>query len=73
MAISKKNKVNYNSKRIKFSNTLAEEEASNYQASIKQDPIERIKETVKLILRVYGLTRSDLISSKNSNKITFKR
>ncbi|MBK7310942.1 MAG: hypothetical protein IPI93_09160 [Sphingobacteriaceae bacterium] len=72
MAKSKKPSVKYRSERISVFDSVAEQEASSYQAISKEDPVKRIKETVKLILKVYGYTNQSLKSRKSSNKITFE-
>ena len=49
------------------------EEAKEYeiQQIIEQDPIERLRNTVNLILRVYGVTREELENIPRDRKITF--
>jgi|GEM_PF-3834730 len=43
------------------------------EASLKQTPEERIRETVELILRVYGVTREELSNRKEKLKLTITR
>lgn len=71
MAKSKKKNIAYRSPKIKIFDSIAEEQASNYKAIKRQDPAERIKETVKLILKVYGFTKKSLKARKSSNRIIF--
>jgi hypothetical protein len=47
-----------------------EEQAEAETAEVAlQPPLERIRETVELILRVYGVTREQLNNRKRSNRI----
>ena len=47
------------------------EEAAEAEAAdnARQAPLDRIKETVELILRVYGVTREELMNRKKNLKI----
>lgn len=55
--------------RMVFFNSFEEQEEYNLKKTANQDSIERIKETVQLILRVYGFTEETLRSRKCSNEI----
>jgi hypothetical protein len=67
-----KAKVKYSLKRIKIFDSVNEQEIENYKAISKQHPIDRIRETVKLIIKVYGYSYKSLKERKPENKITFK-
>ncbi len=79
MAKKKINKLNklseppvaYRSNRIKTFASFEEQEKFNYEEVLKQKPLDRIRETVKLILRVYGFTRKSLKERKLDNRIYF--
>lgn len=60
--MSNQNKIN-----IFFSNE--EEQEFNYLKILNQNPIDRIKETVALILRVYPIKKK----TKGNNRINFER
>lgn len=60
--MSTQNKIN-----IFFSNE--EEQEFNYLKILNQNPIDRIKETVALILRVYPIKEK----TKGNNRINFER
>jgi hypothetical protein len=53
-----------------FSSMEQQEKYQNIQQK-EQLPIERIKETVKLILRIYNTSRTELKNNKNSDRIFF--
>jgi hypothetical protein len=70
----KNNKINgpssnYKNSKIVFFSSFAEEEEYNLKKNAEQNPVERIRETVQLILRVYGYTEETLRSRQRSNKI----
>ncbi len=62
-------KKDKNKKRIVFFNSFEEQEEYNASVAATQNPVERIKETVHLILRVYGFTQDTLRERKSSNEI----
>ena len=47
-----------------------EAERANAAEAAKQPPLERIKETVELILRVYGVTREQLMANRKKLHLT---
>lgn len=56
-------------RRITIFNSFEDAKSSEYLQIIKQDPIQRLRETVSLILRAYGINRELLNSRKTVNKI----
>jgi len=56
-------------KKIRIYTSFDEQAAAEAADVAKQPPMERIKETVELILRVYGVTREQLNNRKRSNRI----
>lgn len=58
---------------LKIFSSFEEAEVFNIKNILKQSHAERIRETVELILRVYGLTREQLNERKRDNKITILR
>lgn len=54
---------------IKIFNSLAEAREEEVKYVVSQKPVDRIKETVQLILRVYPLNRK----AKNTNRIYFDK
>ena len=58
-----------NKPRIRIYKSFEEQAADEAAEVAAQPPLQRIKETVELILRVYGVTREDLINRKRSNRI----
>lgn len=56
--------------RIKIFNSLDESKQDEINYIINQSPIERLRQTVELILRVYNVTRESLKEKKQSNRIT---
>lgn len=69
------NKVNepLASHSIKIFSSFEEAEIFQIKSILKQSPAERIRDTVELILRVYGFTREQLKERKSDNKITILR
>ena len=63
--------VAYNSNRIKVFSSFDEQEKFDNAEILKQDPLERIRETVKLILKVYGFTQKSLKERKKDTRIYF--
>jgi hypothetical protein len=59
-----------NNRRIKIFNSLEESKQDEINYIINQSPIERLRQTVELILRVYNVTRESLKEKKQSNRIT---
>ena len=60
----------YNNK-IHFFHSFAEAEDFENRAIALQDPIQRLRDTVRLILRVYGFTRVQLNARIRDNTINF--
>ncbi|HMG14558.1 MAG TPA: hypothetical protein VK590_03860 [Saprospiraceae bacterium] len=58
---------------VKIFSSFEEAELSEIQAILKQDPIERLRETVELILRVYGVSREELKTWPPFKRITFTK
>lgn len=56
----------------RFFSSFEEEEQYRIQQVLEQPPLERIRETVELILRVYGFTRQQLNERKPDNTITIR-
>ena len=65
--------VGYRKTNLRIYHSFEEAEAGEIEESAKRDPVERIRDTVKLILRVYGYTQEELYAQKTSNKITITR
>ena len=57
-------------KRIKIFTSLEESKQNEINYIINQSPIERLRQTVELIFRVYNVTRESLKEKKYSNRIT---
>jgi hypothetical protein len=55
--------------RIKIFNSLEESEQDKINYIINQSPVERLRQTVELILRVYNVTRESLKEKKHSKRI----
>jgi hypothetical protein len=62
-----------NKRKIRIYTSLEEQAEAEAADAAKQAPIERIRETVELILRVYGVTREELKNRKKSNRINIIR
>lgn len=79
MAKSKKKKNEVNEpaveygRGLKFFNSFEEQKEYEIQEVLKQSPAQRIKETVELILRVYGFTRESLRKRMPDNTIYFDK
>ena len=58
---------------VKVFNSFEEAELSEIQAVLKQTPKERLRETVELILRVYGVSREELKSWPPYKRVTFTK
>ncbi len=56
--------------RIKFFKSFEEQELYELEQVIQQEPIDRVRETVDLIIRIYGFTRETLMERVPVNKIT---
>ncbi len=56
--------------RIKIFSSLEESKQNEINYIINQSPIERLRQTVELIFRVYNVTRESLKEKKYSNRIT---
>lgn len=61
--------MNYSAKKINIFSNLDEAAEAQVQYVVNQNPINRIKETVQLILRVYSLSEK----KQNTNKIYFDK
>ncbi len=58
---------------VKVFNSFEEAELSEIQAVLKQAPIERLRETIELILRVYGVSREELKTWPPYKRVTFTK
>ena len=54
---------------IRIYKSFEEQAAAEAAEVVKQAPMERIRETVELILRVYGVTREELKARPKSKRI----
>ena len=63
----------YPNPELRIFHSFAEAEQADLEATLKMDPIERVRQTVELILRAYGFTREELLKRKPSSKITILR
>ncbi|MFO0355612.1 MAG: hypothetical protein ACK50A_01565 [Sphingobacteriaceae bacterium] len=63
----------YLSKNLVAFSSIEQQENYNNSLSAQQSPKERIKETVKLILRIYNTSRTELNKIKNSDRIYFEQ
>ena len=59
--------------RLRIYNSFEEAAEAEARDAAEQSPIERIRETVELILRVYGVTREELMARKKTRRITIIR
>ncbi|PQJ10251.1 hypothetical protein CJD36_016325 [Flavipsychrobacter stenotrophus] len=57
--------------RIHIYRSFEEQAAEEAAAEAAYSPVERLRETVELILRVYGVTREELMSRPKSKRINF--
>jgi len=79
MAKSKKKKGNVANEpvvkygNLVFFNSFEQQKEYEVQEVLKQSPVERIKETVDLILRMYGFTRETLKNRRPDNTIYFDK
>lgn len=83
MAKKKKYKISENESKVnepvaahhslKIFSSFEEAEVFQIKSILKQSPAERIRDTVELILRIYGVTREQLKERKSDNKITILR
>ncbi|RAJ32244.1 hypothetical protein [Pedobacter cryoconitis] len=55
--------------RIRIFNTFEEAKKNEIQDIIKQSPVDRLRHTVELILRVYQVSREDLKNRSATGKI----
>ncbi|MES2703143.1 MAG: hypothetical protein V4649_10915 [Bacteroidota bacterium] len=60
----------FHGKRISIFTSFEDAARAEALVAAQQSPIERLRETVELILRVYGVTREELNNRKKSNRIT---
>ncbi len=58
---------------FKIFSSFEEAEIFQIKSILKQTPAQRIKDTVELILRIYGVTREQLKERKRDNKVTILR
>lgn len=56
-------------KRMIFFNSFEEENEYNAKQAAAENPVIRLKNTVEIILRVYGFTRESLLKRESSNAI----
>ena len=54
---------------LRIYKTVQEQQLAEAQANAEQSPIERLRETVELILRVYGVSRGDTTQRKKNMHI----
>ncbi len=59
--------------KLQFFNSFEEASQSEAKYIISQSPIERLRQTIELILRAYNVTRQNLRERKSSNRITIMR
>jgi hypothetical protein len=59
--------------RINIFNSFEEASKKEIQDILEQPPIDRLRQTVELILRVYNVTRESLKERKSSNRIKIIR
>ena len=71
--LAKEPLTKYFGKDIRIFNSFQEAEEYELLQVIKQDPVERIRETVELILRVYGFTRETLNMRPPDNTVKIIR
>ncbi len=57
-------------KKVRFFHSFEEAEAAENEDAANKPPIQRILDTVQLILRTYGFTQETLNKRPRSNKIT---
>ncbi len=62
--------ASYNTRSIRIFHSFDDARDQELEAIINQSPIERIRETVALILRVYGVTQEELNKRPRNNHIT---
>jgi hypothetical protein len=60
-------------KRLQIFHSFEEMERADDLAAANKTPLERIRDTVQLILRVYGVTQEDLNKRKKPRHITITR
>lgn len=61
----------YETRKIRVFHSFEEQEEYEYSQILNQNPLDRIKDTVELILRVYNTSREELSQRKMSNRIKF--
>lgn len=59
--------------RVKIYHSFEEAEEGEIEEILKQKPIDRIRNTVNLILRVYGVTREELANRPRERNITITK
>ena len=57
-------------KTVRIFHSFAEAEAAEDEEAANKSPIQRIRDTVQLILRTYGVTQEMLNKRKHDHKIT---
>jgi hypothetical protein len=67
----KEPEVAYEPRKIRVFHSFEEQEEYEISLLHKQNPLDRIKETVELILRVYNTSREELSKKKSTNRIKF--
>ena len=63
----------FHGKRIRIFTSFEEAAEAEALAAAEKSPIQRLRDTVQLIMRVYGLTEEDLRNRKRSNRIKIIR
>ena len=58
---------------LKIYNSFEEQEDDQRKYSASLTPIERLRQTVELIIRSYGYTRESLKSQDSDNKVTITK
>jgi hypothetical protein len=61
--------MNKTKDRIRIFNSFEEAKETEIQDIIKQSPIDRLRHTVELILRIYQVSREDLKNRTTTGKI----
>ena len=65
--------MNKTKNRIRIFNSFEEAKETETQDIIKQSPVDRLRHTVELILRVYQVSRQDLKNRTATGKIRIIR
>mgnify|MGYP001257705167 CR=1 FL=1 len=65
----KEDQVALSEPKIKIYNSYDQMEELQLKQALRKDPLTGLRETVELILRVYGVTREDLNKRTRENRI----